>query len=541
MAPRFSLKPIQMALRLAFLGVLLPASAEDSPYPPLPPTLSTSVTPNVMLYIDTSGSMLQDSNNAWMHLELCDSNSYWNWCVDSNSNNYRTTIDSEISSPNTKMNIAKRVAKNLVNNNPKLRFGVFSFHDNPSNIGGNERGEAGVLRAAAQDVNVAANKTAVLAAITGLNGRTATPLGEGLLELTRYFEGKSSLYTKANGIDGNGNYTSPIQYRCQKNFALVITDGDATGEDNLPGSAKVVLPYTARDSNGAAVAKDFSVCTAADTAVADDISVNCPASLEGSVATPGFGDGTNRFRALRDVAKYASVADLRVGGTDLDGKSFDDLKFANQNLTTYTVGFAVDNAVLPAAAKVGGGKYYTANNEAELSRALNQAIDGINASLSNGGGLATVNPTTTAGNKIFQPVFNTKNWTGELRCFTLNTDGSKGPACAPNPIGVIPTTGRKVYTSRVVDTSGSIATTAFDFTESDYSTKMTTSQMASLGANNTERKKTIKFIRGVEGIAGLRSRGGVLLGDIVDGQPIVVSGPGCLRGRGGAPRRHAGC
>lgn len=516
MTPRGCLHPLKLATSLALPCVVFPVWAAE-PYPALPPTLSTSVTPNVMLYIDTSGSMLQDSNNAWMRRDLCDSNINWSACVNNNTNNYRTTIDSEALSPNTKMNIAKRVAKNLVTNNRKLRWGVFSFEDKPGSVGGAERAEAGVLRAPVQDVTNDTNWNAVKDSITALNGRTATPLGEGLLELTRYFEGKSSLYGKTTE-----NYTSPIQYRCQKNFALVITDGDATGEDNLPGSDMDALAYTARDSNGNAVAKSFSVCTAADTTAADDLSVNCPASLEGSSATPGFGDGNNRFRALRDVAKYARVADLRVGGNDLDGKSFDDPKFPKQNLTTYTVGFTVNNDVLPATASVGGGSYYNANNETQLGNALNQAIDSINASLSNGGGLATVSPTSSGGNRIFQPIFNPTNWSGELRCFTFDANGGKGPACTPNPKGTIPAaSSRKIFSSKVEGT----ATTAFDFVETNYTVNMTSSQTASLGANDAERKNTIKFIRGDDGISGLRSRGGNWLGDIVDGQPIVVSQP----------------
>ncbi|MCX7219757.1 MAG: hypothetical protein NTY70_12740, partial [Burkholderiales bacterium] len=106
---RFNLNQISVAICLAFPALTLSAFAADY-YPALPPTLSSSVTPNIMLYIDTSGSMLQDVNNAWMRLDLCDSNANWSGCVNNNTNNYRTIIDSEITSPKTKMNIAKKVA-----------------------------------------------------------------------------------------------------------------------------------------------------------------------------------------------------------------------------------------------------------------------------------------------------------------------------------------------------------------------------------------------------------------------------------------------
>jgi type IV pilus assembly protein PilY1 len=542
---RFNLTVLKLALCMVFPGCALPALAAE-PYPSLPPALSTSVTPNVMLFIDTSGSMLQDVNNQWMRTDQCDSNKNWGSCVDSNTRNYRTDIDDAGKSPNTKMNTAKRVAKSLVESNATLRFGLFSFEDNPSNVGGGERGESAILRAEIKDMSVAANQAAMLAAIAALNGRTATPLGEGLLEITRYFEGKTSLYGKLP--KSADSYTSPIQYRCQKNFAIVITDGDATDDDDLPGSVsrgRAALPYTARDGNGAAVSKNFSVCTTSNTAAADDLSVNCPAGLEmadGSFtdAEPfsNFGDQVNRFRALRDVAKYARVADLRVGGLDDDAKSFDDPKFAKQNLTTYTVAFAMDkflNKVLPAAAKVGGGKYYTAVDEPQLVSALNQAVDSIVGSISNAGGVATQSEATSAGNKIFQPIFNPNGWYGELRCLTLNADGTVGAACTPNAKAIIPTTNRNVYSSKVLGSGATLATTPFLFDDNNYVAGMTDAQKLLLGADSTAQKNTINFIRGVEGIkegtTSFRSRKNaalgttILLGDIVDGQPVVVSSP----------------
>lgn len=499
------------------------------PYPALPPSLSTSVTPNVILYLDTSGSMLQDADNNWMLRGLCDSNVNWSNCVNTNTNGYRTSIDSEAVSPNTKMNIAKRVARNIVENNKNLRFGLFSFEDTLNSVGGAERGQGAILRSPVMNMNVAANKDAMFTAINALNGRTSTPLGEGLLEVTQYLRGAASLNGKAAGIT-SGVYTSPIQYRCQKNFAIVVTDGDASDDANFNE-----INYTARDGNGTAVAKKFNVCTAANAVGSNDVDVNCPATYEGSATARTWGNGDNRPGALRDVAKYANVADLRVGGTDLDGKSFDDPKFARQNLTTYTIGFGVRNDVLPAAANVGGGASYTANSEDALNAALTSAVNSITASISNAGGLATVSEISQAGNKIFQPVFNPKGWYGELRCFDFSASVGIGAACSPNAKAVIPpgteTGGRNIYTSVVSGTAATgFSTSAFDFKVSNFNL-MSSQQKTNLGASDAARKNVINFIRGVEGIAGFRSRynptvgSTVLMGDVIDGQPVVVGKP----------------
>lgn len=544
MKPRLRLKPLCLSLSLMILG-----SGEQvfaaGPYPSLPPALSTSVSPNIIFYIDTSGSMVQDANNQWMQTGLCDSNSTaWNLCIDNNVNGYRTAVDSEVTTPNSKMNIAKRVTRSVVqkliddnlvtdpvtsvvSKKGEVRVGLFSFHNKPTNIGGAERGEGSILRAEVRDVSVAANQTSLNSAINALDGRTATPLGEGLLEITRYLQGSTTLYAKPYPGAAT-SYVSPIQYRCQKNFTIVVTDGNSTNDDNFPAN----LPYTARDSSGTAVSKTFNVCSATNAVANNDLDVNCPAALEGSAGTPGFGSASDRFRSVRDVAKYARVADLRVGGNDLDGKTFDDPKFSKQNLNTYTVGFSVTNDVLPATAIAGGGKSYSATDETSLTSALNQAVNSIVASTSNAGGVATQSETTLVGNKLFQPVFNPGGWRGELRCFQLDASNSISTSCAPNAIAVIPTPtntgvgGRKVYTSKVVGTT----TTAFNFADT-VPGSYTANQLASLGTTSALRKETINFVRGVNNISGTRSRTDsssgtvVLLGDIVDGQPLVVSTP----------------
>ena len=534
----FRLKTISQALCVAFPMFALPAMAAE-PYPALPPTLSTSVAPNVMLYIDTSGSMLQDSNNAWMQTGLCNSNvTSWNSCVDNNTNGYRTAVDSETATPNSKMNIAKRVARNLIRNNRGLRFGLFSFRDNPNNIGGNERSQAGILRRGITDISGTGtcesntNCNNLLTSINGIYGRTGTPLAEGLLDIIRYYSGQSSLY-------GMGSYTSPIQYRCQKNFTILITDGDATGDQNLPGTGQTgengnaaigAQAYTARDGTGAAVSRSFSVCQAASSTADDGYNVTCPSTYDGEATARAFGDNNNRPSALRDVAMLGYRADLRIGGNDLDNKSFDDAKFAKQNMITYTVGFATNNPVLPSTARVGGGVFYTATNETELSAALNNAVSAIAASTSNAGGVAALSEFSVAGNKIFQPVFNPNGWYGELRCFTLNTAAANGigDACTPNAKAIIPAYAtRKIWSNRVGGLTTppyAATTTSFEFNVANIN-QLTASQKIALGATTTDQQNVINFLRGDETINGFRRRPNGLLGDIIDGQPAVISAP----------------
>jgi type IV pilus assembly protein PilY1 len=533
-----------MAICIAFSAAASNALAQE-PYPALPPSLSTSVTPNVLLFIDNSGSM-----------ELRPDGS-------------GSTGPND---PTNRMMIAKSVAKQVIDDNTKcdpvlgvvpgpcLRFGLFTFDTASSSTSGR------LVRPIA-DMN-ATNRTTLKTEIDALYPLTNSPLGETMVEITRYFEGKTSLYSKLS--PATATYTSPIQYRCQKNFVVVLTDGDGTADEELPGTGAVgvqlPLPYTARKSNGDAVAKNFSVCTASNALADDGQNVTCPTKLEGDTNNRVFrAAGLNQPAGIRDVAKYGQVADLRVGGNDLDGKSFDDPKYARQNLATYTVAFGtVDNKELPAAATAGGGKYFKAADQAALISSLANAIADIRASTSNAGGFATLSEYTAAGNKIFQPVFNPNGWYGELRCYELLSTGI-GSACTPSAKEVIPAeASRKIFSAKVVGTT----TTPFTFDHSTGWAAMTDAQKIALAitpeqltatvpevpgppvvpahaptaaeidarkatalAAANDQKNTIKFVRGVEGITGFRTRPLVnsvktFMGDIVDGQPVVVSAPG---------------
>lgn len=477
---RFNPTPLSLAICLAFPALTLSAFAAE-PYPALPPTLSTSVTPNVMLHIDNSGSM------------------------------------SGLVDGKEKMTSARNVAKDLIKDNRQLRWGIFSFDKANAT-------ESGVLNKAIGPVTAQGDLDAINATIDALDSDTWTPLGEAMLEMTRYFAGESSYHGK---LSLGAKYTSPIQYRCQKNFAIVITDGEATQDDHLPGASSTypALTYTSYNASNVAESRTFKACKN-NTNVSSYLT--CPDILEGSTGSTAFLKNGVYLRSLRDVAMYAYDRDFRVGGNDLDGKSFDDAKFQKQNLITYTVGFSTPEAatVLNATAIVGHGKYFPVGNETQLRSSLQNAVDSIVASTSNAGGVATQSEITTAGNKVFQPVFNPSGWYGQLLCFSLNADGTVGAPCTPNAEAQISASNRTLHTS---NWSGNTFS-RWTFHESNVG-KLTSFQKTSLGATSTAQTNTMKFIRGDETVPGFRRRFNgilnrtVLLGDIIDGQPVVVTKP----------------
>ncbi|MEI7430442.1 MAG: PilC/PilY family type IV pilus protein [Betaproteobacteria bacterium] len=523
MNEQFKSNSLVIALTLACSGFTQPVLAVG-PYPPLPPAITASVTPNIMLYIDNSLAMLEGTDILKPNLLTGVCSNTVAECAVNNTNGWLGLIDiHELS----KINIAKASAKTLVNANPTLRFGLFAFDDPaPAHIINAAVGfESGSILAEIKNMtdpvntsNPLVNRDNLITAIDGLRGRTGSPLGEGLLEITQYFGNKPSLYNKSLGIY-SGAYKSPIQYRCQKNYNIIISNADPTGDNNLPA-----LSYQARDSAGNAVSKIFSTCSAADNVADDGMTVNCPAGTIG----PGW--------PLRDAAKYARVADLRVGGSDQDTppRSFDDPKFALQNLTTYTVGFLPTNPVLPAVSVAGGGTHFQANDTASLTTALNQIISGITISAPNGGGVATFADITGGiSNWLFQPVFYPTGWSGELRCLQSDVTTGTVANCSPNAKATIPLHPNRIIYSAKVVAGASPSTTAFLFNSTNVG-QMTSAQRTSLGVTASTKTKPaftdpIDYLRGKSfttyRVRPTDANGNILLGDIIDAQPIVVGAP----------------
>ncbi|MGH7874909.1 MAG: pilus assembly protein [Candidatus Binatia bacterium] len=116
-----------------------------------------------------------------------------------------STCDSQ-----TKIDIAKTVITNLLNNVEGVRFGVMRF-----NSGGNY----------GQMVSTIGTATAtIVTAVNAISPAGNTPTGEQLDDVGRYYKG--------NQLRNGNTYTSPIQYSCQPNFAIVISDGLWNGSVN---------------------------------------------------------------------------------------------------------------------------------------------------------------------------------------------------------------------------------------------------------------------------------------------------------------------
>lgn len=552
------MRTIKNVLAGAALALYLAAPAYAiGPFPNQPLYLSSAVSPNVMLLMDDSGSMRHiiwergyDSNvnyfqdgtiefwnndNQWQDLSTeegtyitknnmkqgdCTSGfarfrlggsttkcikfpdpvgggntwfvqNYVAYVVRAYANDTDLTALSDF--PNDyRMNVAKTVAKSVIANNTAMRFGLFSFR---GQVGGELEAEVGATQATLNEK------------VDALTPSTSTPLAEAYYEVTRYFRGLS----KAS--EQTGTYTSPIQYRCQKNFGIVITDGLPTYDTTFPTDD----PEDVSDSERTLPDWDGLSPTTNTLTPSPQYSDGYRPWWSGE-----WNEGYSLY--LDDIAKFAYDIDMVTSGNDLAGKSYNDRSFAKQNLLTYTVGFAQNNQMLGDAAEYGRGSYYTASDSGSLATALNSALQSIREQTSSASAIAANSTRIQEDTLIYQARYNSADWTGEVRAFNVEEDGSVGEqAWTTTEAGKIPSAASR----NIFSFSGSAGT-------SFLWANLTTEQRASLykAADDTEANAMLRlgWLRGGNDGAELgapyagvrlRSRNSVL-GDIINSDPQFI-------------------
>lgn len=370
---------------LAGLFVALPAQAAFNPLSG--PTLSgPAVAPNVVMLFDNSSSMVLNS------------------------------VGNE-----TRLTIARDVAKELITNNRSVRFGLFGFRESVVQAGVQDA-PGGELRVEVGDISAdtaagAARFNSLISSLDAINPPSAapytyTPLAESYYEITRYLRGLRAFYPQNLAVGQRQQFVSPVQYRCQRNFGLVITDGLPTYDSQFPVAANVDPDIDNPQVAGSINLPDW------DGLAAGDVTGNDLAD-----------EGSTFY--LDDIASFALDTDThntsRSGvTTDLAGGGWNDPAFAIQNMHTYTVGFALNDSNLQRAASLGGGTYHTAANRQELGDALNSVLAEINSAPGSGGGGVASGPELTAGSHFYRALYDPADWSGAIEAHSMVTAGGLG-------------------------------------------------------------------------------------------------------------------
>ncbi|RON40626.1 pilus assembly protein [Pseudomonas frederiksbergensis] len=388
-----------------------------------------------------------------------------------------------------RINVARNVSTSLVASNRGLRIGLATFNPPTSNNSANggyiarSVSDLAVVTGSVTQAQADTNYNALISAINGLGAVANTPLAETYYEITRYFRGMAPYYNSTPTT-----YTSPIQYRCQKNYGVVITDGLPTYDRTFPTN----------DPLGGSHLPNWD-------------GINNDGNNLG-------GDDEGDTLYLDDIAKFAFDIDMRSTGTDLAGKNWSAADFPKQYMNTYTVGFTSANQMLSDAAAYGQGLYYQANDAAGLNTALSSALSNITSKAGSGGGGVTSSSTLSSGSSYFQTTYDPKDWRGTIKAFGFTSSG------AVNTAAVLWTTDTAIVpgaTAPIYQSWNTLTNAAITLAYSNFSPAQQTSLGLSL-PTGIVGNDLVEWSKGTNK-AGLKVRT-VLLGDIIN-SPLASASP----------------
>ncbi|TJY62302.1 hypothetical protein E4T66_08790 [Sinimarinibacterium sp. CAU 1509] len=435
---------------------------------------------------------------------------YLNYLFETYNNNTNLTVAGTIPQE-TRIESARSVATTLVTDNSSLRWGLSRFNDptwqfdrRGNLIGGDGAPGGTVLR------SCGSSTADMIGDIAGIQPDTNTPLAETYYEITRYFRGLSSYFN-------NGTYTSPIQYRCQKNFVLVVTDGFPTWDNQFPNND----PDDAADAAHSLPNWDnrAPTTTSGDFPFFPQYSDGFHGQNGSSLSDEGY------TLYLDDLAKFAYDTDMVKTGTDATGVSFNDPSFKFQRLETYAIGFAINNQMLIDAAAYGHGKSYTATNTAQLQNAMQSALTEIASRTSAAASVATNSTRLTVDTAIYQARFITADWSGQLLALRVNLDGTIGQVVWDAAQHIPAYSSREIFTyDPTANVNNRGKTFQWNQLNSSQKTYLNTDSNGTADGAGSSRVDYLRGSRSNEGSSAgqFRVRGNSVLGDIVNSDPAYV-------------------
>jgi type IV pilus assembly protein PilY1 len=449
---------------------------------------------------------------------------------------YLNSVSGSSSRTDTKINIAKETIADLINTTDGVRFGLVVFNS--------DQGGRVVAELATRDTQ--AQKDSLVATINGFTANGWTPLAETLAEAGLYYARQPSWFN--SGVD-YASSANAIQYRCQKNYIIIMTDGESTQDkdhklyDTNYLNSKIIGDY------------DNDVSTTDTHKHKSEYYW-----IDSSYVQHAYADSGSDY--LDDVAKFLHDEDLLPAIVDDDsGVSFGtyspSVPFSRQNIVTYTIGFDTAHKLLSDTAdgQHGQGDYFTTQSNISLSDIFRHIIGAILES--NSQFISPVVPVnrinnTYADNGIYLGIFAPESstpglWKGNLKKFGFDKNGQilqRDGTPATDSGGAITEGAHSVWGTEVVGTegmtvdlggAGSVLKTQATryFKTNKPSVGMaafnTTNVLpADLGLTNTNERDDLVNFATASGIynpsytgADSKSRPWIL-GDIIHSQPAVL-------------------
>ncbi|HDP95288.1 MAG TPA: hypothetical protein ENN40_08005 [Candidatus Aminicenantes bacterium] len=286
----------------------------------------------------------------------------------------------------TRIQVTREVLCHVArNSNTQVMLGLFTFDDNKGVF---DYANGGYRMDGLGDRSDEVSLIAYLNNIWGIQGNSNTPLAEALADIWYYIKpGPASKtywpvdYELENGIINVSNAVSDIDWWCQNNYVVIMTDGESSQDyfnnPKFNGSIFKTKPVK-RSANWESWDDGWGDLDSneADTTDYDGIPLNY--NPDTATYCPNWtcwlgGSGGTDY--LDDVAYFIRNQDMFpddwFGDDPVTGWPGD------QGIFTYVIGFNADNDMLRETAVNGDGAYYTANNYDELVAAFESVITSI--------------------------------------------------------------------------------------------------------------------------------------------------------------------
>lgn len=373
-----------------------------------------------------------------------------------------------------------------------------------------------------------ADKATLMGHLFEINPSGGTPLRQALRNAGNYFKGSGGV----GNMFGGSTPSDPILPSnqggsCQQNFTILMSDGWWNGGSPSVGNT---------DADGAGpwdggAHADNQSNTLADVAMKyyeEDLDTSLPAEVP---AIQGIDTNNEQHLVTYTVA-------FGVNGTLTAGPAPGATSFAWPTVNSNTSSTIDD---MRHAAFNGRGLFLSGKDPGSLITGLNAAISDIQGREGTAAAVSFNSTSVQANSLVFQASFNSSGWHGNLRAFSLDTQGNTTlawDAASLLDARNLATTPRQIVTYN--GTKGIPFKWPVNYAAPNTNTELSAAQVADLlvnaptpatvPSNTAHGQNIINYLRGDAtnegvGVGRFRARGGHRLGDIVHSSPVFVGAP----------------
>ena len=335
---------------------------------------------------------------------------------------------------------------------------------------------------------------------------------------------------------------------CRQNFHVMFTDGRwngssaVSGDRDTPGSALTLPDSIIYPSGGQRPFLDTDSTTLADHAFyywsrdARSLTNNVPQYMPENTGTTS----QNYWNYKNDPATWQHLVNYTVGlgvNGDLDATNQDtvlsNIIAGSQNWPDVAANTPQTADDLWHAAVNSRGRYFSAQSPTELVTSFTQVLNNIQEASASTAAVAANGTQISAGSRLYQPVFRSGTWTGNLQSFTtsdginFSLEWDTGASAS--------TFNSQAFGSRYIITSDPAATATASTTKgvpfrwasinTGQQTNLHTNPVSATNDGNGSAR--LDYLRGDasnEGASGLqfRTRASTKMGDIVNSGPLFI-------------------